>query len=294
MRNSLRPFALPSQAGKTWLVTGATHGLGREVAQAAAAAGARVIVTARDDDRGNAVASTLSNARVLKLDLADLTSVQQAAAAVDEPVHVLVNNAGTVCSRRCETVDGFEVMLGTNVLGPFAFTNLVLPQVKERVVIVGSGAHRWATLDLGDPHFSQRKFSFRAGYGQSKLACLLWGLGLSQRLRDHATLRSGVQLAHPGWAHTNLHHHASHKLISTVVDVTVRWGGQSAADGAQSILAAATWQLPECSYVGPAGRGELKGAPCLVKTSAKAADPALADAFWELAEHATGTYFPAV
>lgn len=277
------------------MVTGATNGLGREVARAAASAGARVIVTARDPERGRAVVQELGNAMALQLNLADLGSVRAAAAKVAEPVDVLVNNAGTVSGQRRETADGFELMLGTNALGPFAFTNLVLPMVRERVVIVGSGAHRWTTMDYTDPHFEQRRFSFSAAYGQSKLAGMLWGLGLSRRLTaNHNDDGAGrcVQLAHPGWAHTNLQNQTPWKILNGLVGFATNFGGQSASDGAQSILVAATRDLPECSYVGPSGRGELKGAPSLVGRCAYASNPEMADAFWAFAEAATGTAFP--
>ncbi|MDO5618113.1 SDR family NAD(P)-dependent oxidoreductase [Kocuria sp.] len=314
MRNSLPPLSLPDQSGRTWLVTGATNGLGREVAQSAASAGARVLLAVRDVERGQQVARGLSDASVVPLDLADLASVRAAAAAVTEPVDVVVNNAGTVSGQRRETVDGFELMLGTNALGPFAFTNLILPLVKDRIVIVGSGAHRWTRMDFADPHFTRRKFSFQVGYGQSKLAGMLWGLGLSRRLartppaaviptsaRTPAAHRlndddahPAVQLAHPGWAHTNLQNQTSWKVVSGLVGAAAIFGGQSAQDGAQNILVAATRDLPECSYVGPDGRGEMKGAPSLVGRSAHASNPELADVFWEFAQAATGTQFPAM
>lgn len=293
VRTVLPALTLPDQTGRTWLVTGATNGLGREVATAAAAAGARVIVAARNVERGRAVADSLGNASFLHVDLADLDSVRAAAAALHEPVDVLVNNAGTVSGARRETADGFELMLGTNALGPFAFTNLILEQVRGRVVIVGSGAHRWTQMDFADPHFRDRRFSFRAGYGQSKLAGMLWGLGLSRRLSSaiHDDARPRVQLAHPGWAHTNLQNQTPWKVVNGLVGFASNFGGQSASDGAQSILVAATADVPECSYVGPSGRGELKGPPSLVGRSAWASNPEVADAFWEFAEAATGTRF---
>lgn len=296
MRNILQPFSLPDQTGRTWLVTGATNGLGKEVAAAAADAGAHVIVAARDTQRAQRVQRDLGNASVLPLDLANLSSIRAAADSLDRPVDVLVNNAGTVSGERKETADGFELMIGTNALGPFAFTNLVLPRVRERVVIVGSGAHRWRPMDFEDPHFRRRRFSFVAGYGQSKLADMLWGLGLSRRLaegvRETGTQRIAVQLAHPGWAQTNLQNHSPWPLINKWVGFAAHFGGQSASDGAQNILVAATRDLPECSYVGPSGRGELKGAPVLVGRSQAASDPDLAERFWAFASAATGTDLP--
>lgn len=294
VRNVVQPLQMADQSQKTWLITGSTHGIGLETAKAAARVGARVILAVRDPERGQRIAHQLGDADVLTIDLADLSSVHRAAEELTEPVDILVNNAGTVSGVRRETVDGFELLLGTNALGPFAFTNLVLPRVRERVVIVGSGAHRWVDFDFQDPHFTRRQFSFRQGYGQSKLAGMLWGLGLSRRLHNRAQQSSArpvsVQLAHPGWSYTNLHNHTRWKKAAALVGVAATISGQSAADGAQNTLAAATWQLPECSYVGPDGRGELRGAPSLVGRSATASDPQIAEAFWDFAEQATDTY----
>ncbi|KAA9394885.1 SDR family NAD(P)-dependent oxidoreductase [Kocuria coralli] len=297
MRNFLPPLSLPDQTGRTWLVTGATNGLGKETARDASRAGARVIVAARNEQRGSELVSELGNARLLRVDLAELASVHAAAAALDEPVDVLVNNAGAVAGSREETADGFELMLGTNALGPFAFTNLILPWVKDRIVIVASGAHRWVEMDFDDPHFLRRRFSFTSAYGQSKLADMLWGLGLSRRLTraaDHeGAPRRAVQLVHPGWVQTNLQNHSPSQVFNKFVTVSANFGGQSASDGAQNSLIAATRDLPECSYVGPGRRGQLKGAPSLLGRSPHASNPELADAFWTFAEGETGTQLPA-
>ena len=122
MKDRLPPLDLPDQTGRTWLVTGATNGVGHETARAASRAGARLLLTARDAARGEAVRAELGHARVIDVDFADLARVRAAAAQVDEPVDVLVNCAGRMTKTREQTVDGFEAMLGTNMLGPFAFT----------------------------------------------------------------------------------------------------------------------------------------------------------------------------
>ncbi|MBC7296401.1 MAG: SDR family NAD(P)-dependent oxidoreductase, partial [Dietzia sp.] len=179
---------IPDLTGQTWLITGATSGVGLETARSASDRGARVVLAVRDTRRGREVADSLPGpSRVVELDLASLESVRRAADELrggePEPIDVLVNNAGAITPRRRETADGFEMLLGVNVLGPFLFTNLVLPGVRRRVVIVGSNAHKAATFDLDDPHFRRRRWTPAAAYAQSKLGDMLWGLALDQRLR---------------------------------------------------------------------------------------------------------------
>lgn len=286
---ALPPVSLPDQHGRTWLVTGATNGVGREVARAASRAGARVLLTARDRARGEAVRDEMGDAVVIDLDLSDQASVRAAAAQVSEDVHVLVNAAGAITTRRQETVDGFELLLATNFLGPFAFTNLIADRLRDRVVIVGSGAHKAGRIDHADPHFRRRRWSVDQAYGQSKLADLLWGSELERRLRPRGI---GVQLAHPGWAVTNLQNSAPTPLLRQTATVVSKLVGQSAADGAQPALLAATADLAPGSYLGPSGRFEFRGRPTLVGRSVLASDPEEARRLWEFGVRETGTDLP--
>ncbi|WP_259557404.1 SDR family NAD(P)-dependent oxidoreductase [Brachybacterium sillae] len=200
MRNRLPDLPLPDQHGRTWLITGATNGLGRETARAAARAGARILLTSRDKDRGQQVAAALGDARVIALDFTDLASVRAGSATVDEPIDVLVNCAGGLTTSRSETVDGHESVLAMNVLGPFALTNLVADRLRGRVVIVGSNSHRQVHLDLEDLQL-RRGWNPMKAYGRSKLADMLWALELGRRLEMTGV---SVMLAHPGWALTNI------------------------------------------------------------------------------------------
>jgi len=275
---------MPSQAGRTWLVTGATSGIGLEAAKAASAAGATLVLAVRNVAKGDAVARSLSGpATVVQLDLGSLASVRRAADATPR-VDVLVNNAGRVTRHREETEDGFECLLGTNALGPFAYTNLVAEKVADRVVIVGSDAHRGGVLDFDDPHFLHRRWTTAAAYSQSKLADMVWGLGLSHRLD-----RVDVQLCHPGWAGTGISNVTGNDRLDRVVTGLNKRLGQPAWQGALPTLYAATQDLPRCSYTGPDSWFGQRGYPALAGRTAAASDPVLATRWWEFAAQATGT-----
>lgn len=275
---------MPSQTGRTWLVTGATSGIGLEAARAASKAGATLVLAVRNVAKGEAVGRSLPGpSTVVELDLGSLASVRRAAEATPQ-VDVLVNNAGRVTTRRQETEDGFECLLGTNALGPFAYTNLVADKVSDRVVIVGSDSHRTGVLDFDDPHFVHRKWTTSAAYSQSKLADMVWGLGLSRRLA-----RVDVQLCHPGWAGTGISNVTGDDRLDRLVTGANRLLGQPAWRGALPTLFAATQDLPRCSYSGPDSWFGQRGYPTLVGRTWAASDPALATRWWEFAAAATAT-----
>lgn len=287
---------IPSLTGQTWLITGGTSGVGLETARSASRHGARVILAVRDTARGHEVAAGLAgSSRVVELDLASLASVRRAAdellSGPGERIDVLVNNAGAITPRRRETVDGFEMLLGVNALGPFLFTNLVLPLVQRRVVIVGSNGHKSGAIDFDDPHFRHRRWSPALAYSQSKLADLLWGLALDQRLRD-GRVEAGapgvdVQLTHPGWAATGISNATGNATLDRVITGVCSIFAQPAAQAALTTMYAATRPLPPCSYTGPDAMKHLRGMPTLIGRSAQASDPELAERFWELAEAET-------
>lgn len=264
------PTTLPDQPGRTWLVTGATNGLGREVA------------------RGEWTRRELGAASVIDVDLASQASVREATARVQEPIDVLVDNAGTITARRVESIDGHELVFATNVLGPFALTNRLVDRLRGRIVIVGSGAHKRSRIDFTDPHFRRRRWSVSAAYGQSKLADMLWALALQQKLTDRHHPAT-VQLAHPGWALTNLQNATGHARLDDAITAACRPFAQPADTAAASILVAATADLPPVSYIGPGGLGGLRGAPAHASRSPAARDRSLAAAVWRLAAEETGT-----
>lgn len=291
---------LPDLTGQTWLVTGATSGVGLETVRAASAAGARVILAVRDPARGRDVASGLPGpARVVELDLSSLDSVGRAADSLHggavgraaERIDVLVNNAGAITPRRRETPDGLEMLLGVNALGPFLFTELVLPLVRGRVVIVASNAHKATSFDFDDPHFRRRRWDSATAYAQSKLGDMLWGLDLDRRLRDGRVTAGAegvdVQLTHPGWAATGISDATGNLVLDRVVTGVCSVFAQPAAQAALTTLYAATRPLPPCSYTGPDAMRNLRGMPTLIGRSAEASDPAVAERFWEFAEAET-------
>ncbi|WP_206473987.1 SDR family NAD(P)-dependent oxidoreductase [Dietzia sp. KRD202] len=289
---------LPDLTGQTWLITGATSGVGLETARAASRAGARVILAVRDTERGRQVAAQLpGETRVVEVDLASLESVRRAAGELlggePEPVDILVNNAGAITPRRCETGEGFEMLLGVNVLGPFLLTNLLLPLVRRRVVIVASNAHKSGSFDVEDPHCRRRRWAPAPAYAQSKLGDMLWGLALDQRLRDGraeaAAAGVDVQLTHPGWAATGISNATGSAAIDRVVTGVCSLFAQPAAQAALTTMFAATRPLPPCSYTGPDAMQHLRGMPALIGRSTEASDPAIAERFWEFAAAETAT-----
>ena len=140
---------------------------------------------------------------VLKLDLADMSSVRAFADLLDDDVDILINNAGTLTESRTDTVDGFETTIATNLLGPFALTNLIFGRVRSQIINVGSDAHKSATLRLDDMHLRTHKWTALGNYTRSKLAVMLWGLELDRRLRA-ANSPVVTQLTHPGFVASNL------------------------------------------------------------------------------------------
>ncbi|MCW2521108.1 MAG: dehydrogenase, short-chain alcohol dehydrogenase like protein [Mycobacterium sp.] len=278
---------LPSFAGRTVIVTGANSGLGEVTARELARVGAKVIVAVRNLDKGNAAAAGMTgDVEVRKLDLQDLSSVRTFADSVDE-VDVLINNAGIMAVPYAQTVDGFESQIGTNHLGHFALTNLLLPKVSERVVTVSSMMHLLGKISLKDLNWKSRPYSAWLAYGQSKLANLLFTKELQRRL-DAADSTVLAVAAHPGYSATNLQGHAAGKFSSTLMSL----GNKLATDadfGARQTLFAASQVLPGDSFVGP--KYAMAGPTGLSARSPLAGNAETADALWELSEQLTDTKF---
>jgi len=291
---------IPDQRGHRAIVTGANSGLGLVIARELARKGAAVVLACRNQEKGEVALAAVRAAapgadpELAALDLGSLASVRAFAAAQDAPLDLLVNNAGLMAPPRATTADGFELQLGTNHLGHFALTGLVLDRLRAapapRVVTTSSGMHRYGRIDFDDLQGERRYRRWRA-YGQSKLANLLFMLELDRRARAAGSPLVSVA-AHPGYAATHLQTAAPPMLDRVVLQVVNRVVAQSADRGALPPLYAATvTELPGGSYVGPDGPGELRGSPQLVGMSARAQDPAVARRLWEVSEALTGVTY---
>ncbi|MGD1237226.1 SDR family NAD(P)-dependent oxidoreductase [Mycobacterium seoulense] len=286
------PDRLGNLTGKRIVVTGATNGVGLGTARALAKAGAHVILAVRNTELGEQRAAEMGGSTtVARVDLADQSSVRAFAASKDDDVDILINNAGALTERRTETVDGFEKTLGTNLLGPFALTNLLLPKVRSQIINVGSDAHRSATLRLDDLHLRRHKWTRLGAYAQSKLAVMLWGLELDRRLRE-AGSPVVTQLTHPGWVASNLSQlgdsplmSLAHKAVKLVADRLAN----DIDEGAAPTLYCISEPLPPGSYVGVSGRFGLRGGPVLIGRSPVACDYGAAARLVAFAEQETGT-----
>lgn len=276
--------------GRTYVVTGANSGIGLAAARELVRAGARVVLAVRDTAKGDAAAATLrglpGTAEVHRLDLADLVSVHRFADDIDFPVDVLVNNAGLMAVPQRRTADGFEMQIGTNFLGHFALTGLLLPRITDRVVTLSSTAHRIGGLDVTDLNWERRRYQRWLAYGQSKLADLMFAYELQRRFVAAGSLLRSMA-AHPGYSATNLQSRTE-SVQDHVMGLFNRVIAQGPEGGALPTLYAATEpDLPGGSYIGPDGPGEISGAPRPVGSSAASHDRAVARALWDRAVELT-------
>src|SRR6266511_545956 len=288
--SSWTPAEMPDQSDRTFVVTGANSGIGLAAARELAASGAHVVLAVRDAAKGEAAAAGLSGEpEVRALDLADLASVRAFAEGLDRNIDVLVNNAGVMATPHRTTADGFELQLGTNHLGHFALTGLLLPRIQDRVVTIASGAHRIGKINFGDLQ-SERSYRRWLAYGQSKLANLLFMYEFQRRL-DAAGSPLRSVAAHPGYAATNLQSHTE-SIQDRIMAVSNRIFAQSDEQGAwPTLYAATTPDLPGGSYVGPGGFLEQRGNPKLVGSSAAACDEDTARRLWDVSEELTGVQY---
>lgn len=280
---------LPDLSGRTAVVTGATSGLGTETARGLAGAGARVVLAVRDPERGRKVAAGIEGeTEVGILDLGDLASVHSFASTTEGPVDILVNNAGIMAVPEAKTADGFESQFGTNHLGHFALTMLLLPRIRDRVVTVSSDLANRGAIELDDLNWERRSYKPWAAYSQSKLANLLFTLELQRRLASSGSpVRSFA--AHPGVAKTQLQ--TTGNRLQDIAFKPMMMFAPDASRGALPTLFAATQDVPGGSYLGPDGRMGVRNSPKVVEPPAAAADRDVARALWERSAELTGTDF---
>ena len=286
------------------MVTGANGGLGYQTTLRLVERGASVVMACRDERKGLAALERIrdavpdARAEVRVLDLAALESVRSFAATVEEPLDLLVNNAGVMAIPYGRTRDGFEMQLGINHLGHFALTGLVLERLlaarAARVVTVSSVFHRGGRIAFEDLQ-SERGYDRWRAYDQSKLANLLFCLEL-QRRADAAGAPLTSVAAHPGYAATDLQLRGPRmegsRARELVARVANRVLAQDPARGALPLLYAATVDVGGGTYVGPGGIGGLRGDPELVSMVDAARDPETARRLWEVSEELTGASYP--
>ncbi|HVO24236.1 MAG TPA: oxidoreductase [Candidatus Margulisiibacteriota bacterium] len=301
---------IPDLSGKTIIVTGGNSGIGYEAAKQLARKGARLVLACRDMEKARAAVAAIRGEQraaaveTMQLDLASLASIRNFAAAfLAQPgaLHVLCNNAGVMALPYRTTADGFEMQLGTNHLGHFALTGLLLDRLLAtpgaRVVNVSSGAHRFGSIRFDDLQWG-RGYRKWGAYGQSKLANLLFTYELQRKLAAANAALISVA-CHPGYAATNLQlagpRMEGATFIESLSQLANRLVAQSAAMGALPTLYAAT--APDVrggDYIGPDGLGEMWGYPKKVQSNRRSHDTAAAAKLWEVSERLTGVRYAAL
>jgi len=287
-------------AGKRFLITGATSGIGKEAARQLVRAGADVTITARSAEKGEATMADLGQGRLSYgiLDLADLESIKKFASSITHDFDVLILNAGVMATPLTKTKDGFELQMGTNHLGHFALAGLLRKQIRDRVISVSSQAHRFG--NFGDNSvgairaraLAQGQYKPWAAYGASKLANLLFIHELHRRSQSNNWNLTSVAV-HPGWSATHLQSvgpemrgaHFEERVTSGMNSLFA----QSAARGALPTLCGATLPgLASSSYIGPDGLFEMRGYPKMTRGIASSYDQTLASNLWSVSEELTG------
>jgi len=286
---------MPEMNGKTAIITGANSGIGYETTRALAARGAQVIMACRNEERGNKslqnIKADLPEATVewIHLDLSDLSSIRQFVGEFTErydQLHLLINNAGVMqIPELCKTADGFEMQFGTNHLGHFALTGLLMKTLIHtpgaRVVTLSSVGHRYGRMDFDNLN-AEQAYSPWGAYGKSKLANLLFTNELQRRLED-VGLETMATAAHPGWTATNLQKHSS------MLQFLNRFFAMQPEQGALPTLYAAT--APEVKggdYFGPSGLAGMRGYPKQDSSSERSHDQTVAKRLWAISEELTG------
>jgi len=298
---------IPDLKGKIALVTGANSGLGFYTSLELARKGALVIMAARNKERGNTAVEKIrseiptAELQFMKLDLANLELVKYFADSFIEEferLDIMVNNAGVMALPLMRTIQGFEMQFGTNHLGHFALTALMINHIEKtpgaRIVNVSSTAHKFGKINFDDLN-SERSYSKWAAYGQSKLANMLFTYELNRRMRL-AGKQTKVMASHPGYADTNLQIRGGEmegsKANVWVNNLMNKIFAQPAWKGALPSLYAATCDLAESGkYYGPSGFGSMRGYPREEKVNPKLINPEVAKRLWEESERLTGVKF---
>ncbi|KAA0110801.1 SDR family NAD(P)-dependent oxidoreductase [Mycolicibacterium sp. P1-5] len=296
---------VPDQSGRIAIVTGSNTGLGFDTARVLAQRGARVVMAVRDTAKGHAAAGQIkrvapsAEVTVHKLDLGSLTSVREAAAELGSAyprIDLLINNAGVMYPPKQTTADGFELQFGTNHLGHFALTGLLLnnllPVDGSRVVVVASVAHDIrAKIAFDDLQWERRRYERVASYGQSKLANLMFAYELQRRLAA-AQAKTIAVAAHPGVSNTELIRHVPGSSLPGVKLVSGLLLNSPELGALATLRAATDPTATGGQYYGPDGFRELRGHPKLVSSSKQSHDRDIQQRLWTVSEELTGVTFP--
>ncbi len=289
---------IPEQNGRVAIVTGSTSGIGLEAAKVLAEKGAKVVLAVRNISKGEGVAEQIksgcpsADVSVSQLDLSDLSSVKSFCERFSSDFNqldLLVNNAGVMMCPFSKTADQFEMQIGTNHLGHFALTGLLLPMLKStadsRVVVLSSMGHKPGKIDLDDLNWEKRKYNANQAYFDSKLANLYFAYELSRRLESSGG-NPKVTAAHPGWTGTDLQRHSG---IMRFMNVFLAQGTE---DGALPTLRAAVdSEASSGDYYGPSRFFEMHGSPIKVESSKESHDREVAQKLWTLSEELTGVAY---
>jgi NAD(P)-dependent dehydrogenase (short-subunit alcohol dehydrogenase family) len=296
---------VPDQSGRVAVVTGSNTGLGYDTARVLAARGATVVMACRDTAKADAAAARIrqlspgATVAVQKLDLGSLASVREAAAAIGETyprIDLLINTAGVMYPPLERTAEGFELQFGTNHLGHFALTGLLLPNLLpvdgSRVVVVASIAHNIrAKIDFDDLQWEKRPYNRVAAYGQSKLANLMFAYDLQHR-RAAANAKTLAVGAHPGVAATELSRHIPGYTLPGVPWLFGKLLNTAEMGALPTLRAATDPSVKGGQYWGPDGFREMRGHPVLVSSSKQSQDTAIQQRLWQVSEELTGVSYP--
>ncbi|ORV89725.1 SDR family NAD(P)-dependent oxidoreductase [Mycolicibacterium iranicum] len=290
---------IPDQSGRTAVITGANTGLGFETAKALAEKGAHVVIAVRNTTKGGQAAARISgDVEVQELDLTSLASINAAADALKsrfDKIDLLINNAGVMTTPKGTTKDGFELQFGTNHLGHFALTGLLLDALLDvdgaRIVTVSSNGHKMGGAIHWDDLQWERSYSRMGAYTQSKLANLLFTYELQRRLAPRG--KTIAVAAHPGTATTELARSLPRPIERAFLAAAPKLFAQTPDGGALPTLRAATDPgVLGGQYYGPDGIGQQRGAPVVVASSAQSYDVEQQRRLWEISEELTKVTFP--
>jgi len=289
---------IPDQMGRVAIVTGSSSGIGYETARVLAEKKASVIVAVRNLKKGNAAADKIisqhpnADVKVIELDLANMESIRNFAAEFKNNysrLDLLINNAGVMMPPYSKTADGFELQFGTNHLGHFALTGLLLDLIKttpdSRIVNVSSSAHNYGDLDLEDLNWEKRPYKKMKSYGDSKIANLYFTYELQKRV-DRDGGNPLVAASHPGWTATELQRHVGFvRLLNNFFSQDITMGALP------TLYAAVGADVKGSDYYGPSGWREMKGYPKKVESNELSHNEKIARILWDVSEELTGVKF---